>query len=173
MGASQVALVVMNPMQEMQETWIRFLGRDDLLEEGMATHSSILAWRTQRQRSPVGCSPWGCKELDMRLSTYSPICLISNYTPVECQDFSIWIWGCRMQSEQHVSFSRAGSKTDQGPLPTWTQDRPLPCGFTGNAREDANLLSFCPPDTNGRKARRLKKHITYYFGAKQPAVSTV
>ena len=31
----------------------------------MATHSSILAWESHGQRSPVGCSPWGCKELDM------------------------------------------------------------------------------------------------------------
>ena len=29
----------------MQETWARFLGWEDPLEEGMATHSSILAWR--------------------------------------------------------------------------------------------------------------------------------
>ena len=28
----------------MQETWVRSLGRKDPLEEGMATHSSILAW---------------------------------------------------------------------------------------------------------------------------------
>ena len=28
-----------------QETWVRSLGREDLLEKGMATHSSILAWR--------------------------------------------------------------------------------------------------------------------------------
>ena len=29
----------------MQETWVRSLTREDPLEEGMATHSSILAWR--------------------------------------------------------------------------------------------------------------------------------
>ena len=29
----------------MQETWIRSLGREDPLEKGMVTHSSILAWR--------------------------------------------------------------------------------------------------------------------------------
>ena len=29
----------------MQETWVRSLGWDDPLEKGMATHSSILAWR--------------------------------------------------------------------------------------------------------------------------------
>ena len=32
-------------MQEMQETWVQSLGREDPLEEGMVTHSSILAWR--------------------------------------------------------------------------------------------------------------------------------
>ena len=31
-------------MKEMQEIWVRSLGWEDPLEEGMATHSSILAW---------------------------------------------------------------------------------------------------------------------------------
>ena len=33
----------------MQETWVRFLGGEYPLEKGMATHSSILAWRTGRK----------------------------------------------------------------------------------------------------------------------------
>ena len=45
--------------------WVRPLGREDPLEQGMATHSSILAWRIPGQRSLVGYSPRGCKELDM------------------------------------------------------------------------------------------------------------
>ena len=32
-------------MQEIQEMWVQSLGQEDPLEEGMATHSSILAWR--------------------------------------------------------------------------------------------------------------------------------
>jgi len=44
-------------MQELQETQIPSLGRDDPLEEGMATHSSILTWRTHAQRSLVGYNP--------------------------------------------------------------------------------------------------------------------
>ena len=45
-GASQVALLVKThlPVQETQETQARSLGREDPLEEGLATHSSILAW---------------------------------------------------------------------------------------------------------------------------------
>ena len=32
-------------MQEMQEMWVQFLGKEGPLEKEMATHSSILAWR--------------------------------------------------------------------------------------------------------------------------------
>ena len=42
--ASLVAELVMN-LPAMWETWVRFLGWDDPLEKGKATHSSILAWR--------------------------------------------------------------------------------------------------------------------------------
>ena len=34
----------------MWETWVQSLGWDDPLEEGMATHSSILAWRIPMDR---------------------------------------------------------------------------------------------------------------------------
>ena len=51
-------------LPEMQETRVQFLGQEDLLEKGMATHYSILAWGIP-QRSLVGCSPWGHKESDM------------------------------------------------------------------------------------------------------------
>ena len=45
--ASQVALVVKNPLASARDakTWVRSLGWDDPLEEEMATHSSILAWK--------------------------------------------------------------------------------------------------------------------------------
>ena len=46
-----------------QETWVLSLGWEDPLKEGMATHSSILAWRIHGQRNPAGYSPWGRKEL--------------------------------------------------------------------------------------------------------------
>ena len=36
----------------MQETWAQSLGQEDPLEKGMATHSSILAWRTQWTEEP-------------------------------------------------------------------------------------------------------------------------
>ena len=36
----------------IQETWVQSLGWDDPLEKGMATHSSILAWRIPMDRGP-------------------------------------------------------------------------------------------------------------------------
>ena len=38
----------------VQETWVRFLGQEDPLEEDMATHSSILAWRIPWTEEPGG-----------------------------------------------------------------------------------------------------------------------
>ena len=45
---------VKNPfeMQEMQETGVLSLSQEDPLEEGMATHSSILAWRIPWTKGP-------------------------------------------------------------------------------------------------------------------------
>ena len=36
----------------MQETWVQSLGQEDPLEKGMATHSSILAWRISQTEKP-------------------------------------------------------------------------------------------------------------------------
>ena len=41
-------------MWEIQEMWVRFLDREDPLEEKMATHSSILAWRIPWTEEPGG-----------------------------------------------------------------------------------------------------------------------
>ena len=39
-------------LPEMQETCVQSLGQEDLLEKGMATHSSILAWRIPWTEKP-------------------------------------------------------------------------------------------------------------------------
>ena len=41
-------------MQEMEETWVRSLGQEDPLEEGMETHSSVLIWRIPWTEEPGG-----------------------------------------------------------------------------------------------------------------------
>ena len=59
--------VVKNPlaMQEMQEMWVPSLGRQDFLEEEMATHSSILPEKSHGQKSLAGYSRWGRKDSNM------------------------------------------------------------------------------------------------------------
>ena len=47
--ASLVAQLVKYP-PAMRETWVQSLGREDPLEEGMATHASIPAWRIPKNR---------------------------------------------------------------------------------------------------------------------------
>ena len=47
------------PMQQVQETQVRFLGQEDPLEEGMATHSSTLAWRIPWTEKPGGIRSMG------------------------------------------------------------------------------------------------------------------
>ena len=59
--ASQVAQWVKNPVaeQEMQEPWVRSLGQEDPLEEGTATHFSVLAWRIPWTAEPGGLQSIG------------------------------------------------------------------------------------------------------------------
>ena len=47
--ASLVAQMVKN-LPAMRETWVRSLGWEDCLEKGMATHSSMIAWRSPMDR---------------------------------------------------------------------------------------------------------------------------
>ena len=58
---------VKNPSaaQETQEMWVRSLGREDPLEEGMAAHSSIFAWETPQTEEPGGLQSMGSPQSDM------------------------------------------------------------------------------------------------------------
>ena len=64
--ASLVVQMVKNS-PVIQETWVRSLGWEDPLEEGMVIHSSILAWRIPRDRGAW----WGHKEWDMTVTKHS------------------------------------------------------------------------------------------------------
>ena len=52
---------VVKNLPAMQEMRVRSLGQKDPLEEEMATHSSILAWRILWTEEPGGVQSWGCK----------------------------------------------------------------------------------------------------------------
>ena len=50
-------------MQESQEMQVQSLGREDPLEEGMATHSSILTWRIPWSEEPGGLQSMGSQRV--------------------------------------------------------------------------------------------------------------
>ena len=68
-----MAQQVKNPpvMQETQETWVQFLGQDDPLEEGMGTHSSILAWRVPWTEKPGRLLSKGSQKSQTRLTNHT------------------------------------------------------------------------------------------------------
>ena len=65
--ASQVFQWVKN-LPATEETQVQSLGQEELLEEEMASHSNILAWRIP-WKEDSGHSPWGCKRSDMTGAT--------------------------------------------------------------------------------------------------------
>ena len=73
-GANLTSLVaqMLKNVPAMRETWVRSLGWEDLLDKGNPLKYSCLE-NPHGQRSLVGCSPWGRKELDRtkQLSTTS------------------------------------------------------------------------------------------------------
>ena len=50
-------------MQEVQETWVQFLGWEDLLEQEMAAHSSILTWKIPGTEEPGGLQSMGSQRV--------------------------------------------------------------------------------------------------------------
>ena len=50
-------------MPTTQETWVQSLAREDLLEQAIATHSSIVAWRIPRTEEPGGLQSIGSQRV--------------------------------------------------------------------------------------------------------------
>ena len=87
--ASLIAQLVKNP-HAAGETWVRSLGWEDPLEEGMTTHSSILAWRIPKDRGAWWATVHGVTKSWTRLSTaqhhpYNLSLLIASFVEIELQ----------------------------------------------------------------------------------------
>ena len=69
-------------LPSMRETWVRSLGWEDPLEKGMATHSSILAWRIPWTEDPGGLQSTGSHRLwdNWVANTFTFINILLNYT---------------------------------------------------------------------------------------------
>ena len=60
---------IVKSLPAVQETWVRSLGREDPLEKGMATHSSILMWRIPWTEEPDRLQPIGLQRFAHDWST--------------------------------------------------------------------------------------------------------
>ena len=70
-GASQVVLVVKNLLANAEETRVQSLGQEDTMEEGIATHSNIFAWRIPRTKEPGGLQSMGIEKSWTQLKQFS------------------------------------------------------------------------------------------------------
>ena len=93
-------------MQKTQETWIQFLSWEDALEEEMATHSSILAWRIPWTGVP-GMLVHGVIKSQTQLSTWHIVCNSFSYNSakLETTDMSINRWKDRQLVMQWCLFN--------------------------------------------------------------------
>ena len=89
----------------MPETCVWFLGQERPLEEGMATHSNILAWKITWTEKPslVDYGPWGHKESDKTEApehAYTQVTI----TTVKIQDINIYYCWCSLSIHGKISF---------------------------------------------------------------------
>ena len=65
MAGGQDSLIdqLVKNLPAMQETWVQFLGQEDPLDKGMATHSSILAWEIPWTEKPGGLQSMGLQRV--------------------------------------------------------------------------------------------------------------
>ena len=93
LGTFHVAQWVKNPltMQETQEMWVRSLVWEDPPEEGMATHSSILAWRIPQTEEPGGLQSMGSWRVGHDSSDWA--CTRTSKTHMSRWRPGFWVWG--------------------------------------------------------------------------------
>ena len=72
----------------MQDTWVRFLGQEDSLEEEMTTHSSVLAWEIPWTEEPGGLWSMGLQRIEHNEQLTHIILIIGN---------AIWCSHCGKQ----------------------------------------------------------------------------
>ena len=113
-GASLVAQMVRSP-PAMHETWVQSLGWEDPLEEGMATHSSNLAWRIPMERGAWQATVRGVAKSQTWLSDWTE--LVTQWT-VACQVL-LSMGFARQEYWSGLPFPSAGCFSNPGIEPTF------------------------------------------------------
>ena len=97
----------------MQETRVWFLGQEDPLEKGMATHSSVLAWRIPWTEEPSMLQSKGSQRVrrDWTTNIFSGRNTVHNVESLQSLGGRLW----RSWDKRHSSVPRPGSRTHGHP----------------------------------------------------------
>ena len=93
----------------MQETWVQYLSWEDPLEEGMATHFSILAWRSPIDRGAWGATVHGIARSRARLSDQAQYTYITTHPQIQAM------------LQQYVNCELPSQKTLGGTFLVWKE----------------------------------------------------
>ena len=115
-----MAQSVKNP-PAVQETWFPYLGWEDPLEEGKATHSSILAWRIPKDRADWQATIHGVAKCRTRQE--------------------LWLCGCRRAERSYSTFKVRRGGREEIPL---IQGKRNPSKMVGVARGDQRADTLKP-----------------------------
>ena len=146
-------------LPSMQETSVWSLSWEDPLEKGMATHSSILAWRITWIQEPDGLQSMGSQ----RVGSNWPICQFSEYSfyqrkslalhflyPASCGLDCVDVAWTSFNHVDELSILGDGRTTrsgESGPQMAWWRiDSLYHCFGTSSKRETNSLLFFKPQD---------------------------
>ena len=129
----------------MRETWVWSLGREDPLKEGMATHSSILAWRISIKEEPGGLQSMGSQRVGHDWATNTFI-------------FFTWLgveggWGWKVQSNPSFSLVLGPFPIKEGQSPSRTG-----MGVCGGCQSFPGAAALClQSNTQERAGKSLDK----------------
>ena len=98
---SLVALLAKNP-PAVRETWVRSLGREDPLEKGMATHSSIPAWRIPPTEEPGELQSMGPQRIAQDRAIQHSTGWMASRFPVFCLGSEVWLCIYDVKSSQSM-----------------------------------------------------------------------
>ena len=151
-------LAVKNPhvKWETQETRVQFLCQKDPLEEGMATRSSALAWRSHGLRSLVGCSPGGRTESEKTEATERAMRRPWANSAVDLTRDTTWIYrpSCQEAMSRTLHFFYVLSKNPQLKSNAKSNSRQTQTGGH-STRYRATLLKTTNVYKNQRKMEKL------------------
>ena len=138
--------------------WVQSLGWEDPLEEGMATHSSILAGESHGQRSPEGYSPRGCKESDTTEQLWLPLCLTWVSVSIICiMSF--------FSSSYLLRFLEAQGGEHHPPCCSESREH-----SKGLSHHKSPLLAMCSPPCRSQPHRTFQVHLRCHFSVNFPLI---